>query len=297
MTDNFTSYKFLDDLITFSRAAFFLFDLLLVSFFSISIVWTVHNKQHHEKKYSKTEKLINEALFLVSDGVTVKCKSASGTLSKMYRNAKPSKMHVVPDGNYMGAYQNNVGREESREDLGITSDSFVYLYFGLIREYKGVPELISQFSELPYNDIELWVVGQPWNEKIERELSKFDEQVDDLQIVPKYIDDEDVQNYMNAADVLVLPYRDILNSGSAHLGLSFGVPVIAPKIGCIPAVFPKENKFLYDPDVKDSLKVQLEEVYNSTELKSVSSANYERALDQNWDETARKLEEVYQYSI
>jgi glycosyltransferase involved in cell wall biosynthesis len=53
--------------------------------------------------------------------------------------------------------------------------------------------------------------------------------------------------------VVVLPFRDILTSGSAILALSHGRPVIAPAMGCLPGTLPADATFLYDPDAEDAL--------------------------------------------
>ena len=58
---------------------------------------------------------------------------------------------------------------------------------------------------------------------------------------------------MRAADAAVLPFRDILTSGSAILALSHGRPVIAPAMGCLPGTLPADATFLYDPDADGAL--------------------------------------------
>jgi len=56
-----------------------------------------------------------------------------------------------------------------------------------------------------------------------------------IKVFLDFIPDNDIQIYMNAADIIVLPYLDILNSGVAILAMSFGKPVIAPRTGSIPS--------------------------------------------------------------
>ena len=293
MSDGYTGYKLIDDLITLSRAILFLFDLLLVSQLQTAIVWTVHNKRHHEGKYPQIERIVNEFGYWVTDAVIVKCGRARDELVSTYRNAKPEIMEVASDGNYISTYQNKVSEQEARSDLGIGSDTFVYLYFGIIREYKGIPELITTFRDLDLDGVELWIVGQPKTTRLGRQISDLSELSSDIHTVLEYINEERVQYYMNAADVLVLPYRDILNSGSVHLGLSFGIPIIAPKIGCIPDTVPAENDFLYDQDGPNSLAYEMSKTYERTDLDAVGEANYEHAVTQSWDKTAKRFESVY----
>lgn len=293
MSDGFSDYKLIDDLITLCRWFAFLFEILVISIIPTSIVWTVHNKHHHERNYARINKITKELMFFLSDSITVKCESAKKELISEYRAAKPEKMYVVPDGNYIPAYENEVSRSDSRSELSINEDAFVYLFFGMIREYKGIPELIAVFQNLDQPTAELWVVGKPNDAAIRMEIERQAKKADDVNTIFEYVDAGDVQYYMNAADVFVLPYRKILNSGSVHLGLSFGLPIVAPQIGCIPEVLPSENELMYSPKQGDGLSNALRDAYNSSNLDQISERNYRCATSNSWDNAAKRLIEVY----
>jgi len=249
-TDDLESQR-LNDLVSFLRAAAFLLDLFVVSLLDVRVVRTVHNKRSHEGIYPRTERIVSECVFWVADAITVKCSAAAHEIALAYRVPEADEMYVVPDGNYIEAYDNDVSRAEARADLGIEGGAFVFLFFGQIRPYKGVPELVEAFSSLDFADVELWIVGSPYNDDIETQVTAL--AADDPRIETRldFIPDDRLQYYLNAADALVLPYRKILNSGSAHLGLSFGTPIVAPEIGCLPETVPAENDFLYDPATTD----------------------------------------------
>ena len=68
------------------------------------------------------------------------------------------------------------------------------------------------------------------------------------------VPDDRMQVYLRAADAVVLPYRDVLTSGSAILAMTFGQPVIAPAIGCLPESLGSEGTILYDADAPDGLE-------------------------------------------
>jgi glycosyltransferase involved in cell wall biosynthesis len=293
MTDGLTDLKPIDDLLTCVRAVFFLLDMLIISLLPTAVVWTVHNKHHHERKYPRVERVVNELAFLVVDGISVKCENARRVLKNEYLTAKSEKMYVAPDGNYISAYQNEVSTNDARTELGIGDDKFVFLFFGLIREYKGVPELISAFQDVVKPDMELWIVGNPTSNEYQSELEMSLQSTPNTYTRFGFIESENVQHYMNAADVLVLPYRSILNSGSVHLGLSFGMPIITPQIGCIPEVVPPENTFLYDPDGSNALRNALINSYNCSNLEKISEANYQQSLEQNWSKTAGETVKMY----
>lgn len=290
-------YPPIDKAISIFRAVAFLLDLVLISLLSIAVVRTVHNKRHHGGKFRRTERLINEAVFLVADAVTVKCHAAAEIIASVYRVPTAEQLHVVPDGSYVSAYENDVSAARARADLSIPPDRFVYLFFGLIREYKGVSDLMRAFMKLDVPNAKLWIVGNPHDEKIRREVETLAGATDDVETVLEFVPAERIQYYMNASDVLVLPYRDILNSGSAHLGLSYGRPIVAPKIGCLPETLPSENRLLYDPNAEDGLREALRRAYDHPDLDSIGRANYEHAFDRNWASTATTLITVYRRAI
>ncbi len=290
-------YPPIDKAISILRAVAFLLDLVLISLLSVAVVRTVHNKRHHGGKFRRTERVINEAAFLVADAVTVKCHAAAEIIASEYRVPTADRLHVVPDGSYVSAYENDVSAAEAREALSIPPDRFVYLFFGLIREYKGVPDLVRAFGKLDVPNAKLWIVGNPHDEGIRRQVEALAIATDDVETVLEFVPAERIQYYMNASDVLVLPYRDILNSGSAHLGLSYGRPIVAPEIGCLPETLPSENRLLYDPEADDGLREALQRAHDHPDLESIGRGNYAHALDRNWESTATTLVTVYRRAM
>lgn len=291
-----TGNDLIDRIATILRAVTMLIDLVVVSLLPIAVVWTVHNERHHERKYRRIERAVNELLFSVADAVTVKCHAAIETITSMYALADPANFSVVPDGNFIPAYENEVSRETARDELSIPEDAFVCLFFGLVREYKGIPELVEAFVELDAPDVELWIVGNPHTDELQREIEALSFGVDGIETVFEFVPDDRIQYYMNAADVLALPYRNILNSGSAHLGLSYGRPVVAPTIGCLPETLPDEN-FLYDPNDPDGLERALRRAREHPDLESIGRSNYEHAVEQDWKTAATRLAGVYRLAL
>ncbi|WP_144920700.1 glycosyltransferase family 4 protein [Halorubrum salsamenti] len=280
-------------LVSFLRAAAFLIEVALVSLLGVGVVRTVHNERHHEELYPRTERVVNEFVFAVADAVTVKCTAAADAVAAAYRVPEADEMHVVPDGNFVAAYENDVSRGAARRDLGIDDDAFVVLFFGLIREYKGVPDLVEAFADLDAPDAELWLVGNPHDERIEAQIAALARSDPRIETRLEFVSDERIQYFLNAADALALPYRRILNSGTAHLGLSYGRPVIAPAIGCLPETVPPENELLYDPSDDDALAEALRRAYDHPDLESIGCANHCHARSQSWAQAAGALTDIY----
>ncbi len=64
----------------------------------------------------------------------------------------------------------------------------------------------------------------------------------------KFIPDNEIQIFLNAANVVVLPFARILTSGTANLAMSFRRPIIVPKTGCLPELVAKDSGWLFEPD-------------------------------------------------
>jgi glycosyltransferase involved in cell wall biosynthesis len=140
---------------------------------------------------------------------------------------------TVPHGHYRDVYPNTVSREDARRKLGIGPSAFVFVHVGMVRGYKNVPELIQAFREVE-GDVALVVAGEVFDEGLKRRIVAAVEGEGRALLSLKRVGDDELQDYFSAADVAVFPYRDILNSGSALMALSFDTPVLVPAIGSMP---------------------------------------------------------------
>lgn len=293
MFRRFSSITILNTIITVGRAVWFCVDLLIIKLLGVQLVWTVHNKYHHERYYLRTERVLNVVVANLVNRLTVKCETAKQTISDIYRVRDDSKIAVIPDGNYMDAYPDELEEEEARSWLDVEED-FIYLYFGKIRPYKGVGKLLRAFQSIDDPEAALWIVGNPQTEKIETNIHSLAEQDDRVRTRLEYIPDDEIQYYMNAANVLVFPYRDILNSGSVYLGLSFGKPIIAPKMGCIPSVIPEENRLIYDDSASNGITSAMLRA-KELNLEKISEKNLEKAKNYDWGSIAAMYCKIYNH--
>jgi glycosyltransferase involved in cell wall biosynthesis len=102
----------------------------------------------------------------------------------------------------------------------------VVLCFGVVRPYKGLDVLLEAFRGI---DAELWVVGRPLGESMER-LRRLAEP-GRVRFVPRYIGDRELPAYFRRADLLVLPHRRVDVSGVLFAGLAFGKPMVLSDVG------------------------------------------------------------------
>jgi len=288
-----TPFKSINHLIVVFRTVLFCLDLILVRISGTRLVWTVHNKYHHERKYYSIEKVLNIFVANIVDSIAVKCESARQTITHIYKITNKSKVHVIPDGNYSEAYPDEVDKNTARQYLNINDSPFIYLFFGLIRPYKGVDDLIDTYSSIDDDSTELWIVGNPDSKEMEQMVREMSNNNDSVHSRLNYIPTDEVQYYLNAADVLVLPYTDVLNSGTVHLGLTFGKPIIAPKIGCIPSLLSEENStLLYNQSESSGLKSSLIRGRKSP-VDLIGNANKRKSEQYEWFKSAKLYKEIY----
>jgi glycosyltransferase involved in cell wall biosynthesis len=189
-------------------------------------------------------------------------------------------------------YKNEVSKEEARSELGLDQEETVFLYFGQICPYKGVPYLIDEFTSIEAPNIRLLVVGNPMNELIEETIPKKSAIDDRITTVLEFVSDEDIQLYMNACDCVVLPYNEITTSGSAVLAISFGKPIIIPRRGCVPDQLDEKGSLIYPPDSPDGLRTALSQALDG-DLMSMGEHNEKLARQHDWEEIAETTSQVY----
>lgn len=134
----------------------------------------------------------------------------------------------------------DISRAEARRILGVPEGQEMLLFFGYIREYKGVKHLIRALPEIrkARPGIRLYIVGDFWenNKEEYEELIRSTGAGDGITLVDGYLPDDEVEPYFAAADLCVLPYESATQSGVIQIAYSFGLPVIATDVGGLPEV-------------------------------------------------------------
>jgi glycosyltransferase involved in cell wall biosynthesis len=195
------------------------------------IMWTVHNLASHERRYPRVEKWFWPAFLSRLDGFITLSESGLATARERFPELRNLPGSVVPHGHYRGEYPDDK-QTDCRQPLGIGANAKVALFFGWIRDYKNVPGLISAFRGINDPETVLCIAGRefPGSSPSVREVADGDPRIHlHLQHIPA----ENVQTFFGAADLVVLPYREILNSGTAVLALSFNKPVLVPRKGAM----------------------------------------------------------------
>ncbi|MEO8066978.1 MAG: glycosyltransferase [Flavobacteriales bacterium] len=138
-------------------------------------------------------------------------------------------------------------REEAARKLGIDPTLRTVLFFGLIRDYKGLDLLIEAFAQLG-EGYQLVIAGEPYGD-----FAPYQKMIDvhplrhRITAHARYIADTEVPAFFSAADCLVLPYKSATQSGITAIAFHFGVPVIATDVGGLAEIVEHERTGLIVP--------------------------------------------------
>lgn len=194
------------------------------------VMWTVHNLRAHDALRPRLERQFWSRLMPRVDGWMSLSRSGRDAALERFPDLAGKPGWVVPHGHYRGAYPDTVSREEARARLGVALDAPVVAFVGQVRAYKNVPALVRAARALP--GVQLLVAGRVRSPALEAEL-RAEAEGAAVRLSFGHVPDDDLQLYLRAADLVVLPFREILNSGSAVLALSFDRPVLVPRLGAL----------------------------------------------------------------
>jgi glycosyltransferase involved in cell wall biosynthesis len=264
--------------------------LLLARARKVRIVWTVHNLRSHERPHALLEKAYSTLFPRLVDGFLCLSESSRAEVLHQVPALRHKPGFVTRHGHFRDDYPVAEDPAKTRALLGISSDQRIILYVGTIRGYKNVPHLIETFRSAPLARAKLVVAGKPFEDGIGRAVRLAAEGDGNVQLLLKRLAPQEIANYLAAADLAVLPFDEILNSGSAILCLSFNLPVLVPRKGSM-----AELQSMFGDSWVRTYEGNLTPSELGEALTWASQARPERVpLEElNWDTIARKTKEAF----
>lgn len=256
-----------------------LFFYFIFRLFRYKIVYTVHNIYPHECEWWK--KFAARFLYNHSDALVVHYHQNK---SKLISLGIRTPISIIPHPNFNYNY-NKFTKESARDILGLKGHEKILLFFGAIREYKGLDDLLNAFKIVKkrFRDIKLLIVGSgKWsNFKLSISPNK------DILFINEYVFDEDIEKYFKAVDLVVYPFKRIDGSGSLLLAYNFEKPFVTTKTGGIPEEVEKYGGgILANPcDPRDLARGVCEA------LKNPPSFSKQRNI--TWQDSALKYLDIY----
>jgi beta-1,4-mannosyltransferase len=195
------------------------------------IIWTMHNFAAHEARHPRLEKWFWRRFIPRVDGAISLSATGLALALERFPRLQEVPTAVIPHGHYREQYP--AAARDARAGLGIAEQAKVVMFFGAVRAYKNVGALVRAFREVQSEKAVLYVVGNPNSEELEKRIRREAAQDGRVALEFEFVDARDVATYLSAADLVVLPYREVLNSGSALLALSCSRPVLVPDRGAM----------------------------------------------------------------
>tara|TARA_B110000459_G_scaffold179307_1_gene205220 strand:- start:33 stop:1178 length:1146 start_codon:yes stop_codon:yes gene_type:complete len=275
-----------------------LFNLLFVKIFFGKIVLTVHDVSSFSD--SSTSSIICKLIYKLTDRIIT--HNEFSKLEILNLNVSLSSLtSIVPHGNYTPFINIQYDKEKSREQLGISNNSKVLLFFGMIKKEKGLEILLSALNgvikENP--DVLLLIAGKPW----ENDFAAYQKIIDQnnlseyILLHSKFIPQEDVEHYYCVSDLVVLPYKKIYQSGVLMMTLSYERPALVSDLPPFKEIISdNDNGFLFKTENVSDLAAKLNSILENEELMKQVGAKGNELINTkyDWCEIGRLTKQVYQ---
>ena len=264
--------------------------------YGIKLIVTIHDILPFNKKFYDMN--FHAKVYSLADRIIVQAENNMIRFRELFPNLI-KKVTMIPHGNFF-EYAEIVDKRKAREHLGIDNDKFVLLFFGQIKKVKGVGVLLNAFSKIfkKYPNMQLIIAGSVWKDDFfsYQEIIDKNNMSSSVRTDIRYIPDDDVKYYYSSADVCILPYLDVYQSGVIQLSYAYKKAVIATNIGAFREVVINEKTgFLCNVNDPDDLSCAIEKAYNERKnLKDMGCEGYNYISEKySWDKIADKVYEEY----
>ncbi len=186
-----------------------------------------------------------------------------------------------------------VDRAEACRRLGLDPDIRYMLFFGLIRDYKGLDLLLRAWAAARPEGYRLIVAGEFYASR-EKYVSLIDESGlrDEVALHDRFIPDEEVRYYFSVADCLVLPYRSATQSGVTQIAYNFSLPMIVTDVGGLPEIVPDGRTGLVCAPTAEGIADALRRIREGDTLRRLRDNFAEERKRFSWSAMCDRLTEV-----
>ena len=273
--------------------------LLICRLLGVRVVMTVHNILPHEVR--SFERALFALYYRLADALILHSERNRSQLLKWLPDLNPDRLFVVPFGNYADFRDLDLSRAEARSLLELPQEGKIALFFGAIRPYKGLDLFFQAVKPVRASCREaVFVVA---GQVLRGEQADYEAQVaalgvgkEDLIVRFGYLSVADSIAYVCAADLVVLPYREIYQSGVLLFAFSFGRPVLATRVGSFPETVEEgKSGWLVDREDPEGLQQALIRLLQDPAGLELAGAHARQQAETlyGWPDIARKTVEVY----
>ena len=216
------------------------------------LVWSLHNKMPPDCKHKWIHQKVRKWLAQKADRLLIDCESAIDDVSAFF-DVSSAKFRVWPHPGYPPQLIPRAAAIEAinhRYKVQIKIQDRIFLMFGHISSYKQIDNVCKIFKGEPIHK-KLLVVGPVKKGQMAyyKKVRKMSWQQENIILIPQFIKENHVPEFMNAADYLVFNYRDVLTSGGVPLAKSYDKTILLPKKGCLTEMNGENLKFFKSQDL------------------------------------------------
>ncbi|RDH81209.1 MAG: glycosyl transferase [endosymbiont of Galathealinum brachiosum] len=265
--------------------------------FGFKVVVTAHDVESFAVKRggSRAKKILQSVDKVIAHNEVSKCELVAEVL------LSEDSTCIIPHGHYLDSIGILPDKTLAREKLGLSVDDKVLLFFGQIKKVKGLDILLKSLPRVIkiHPDLKLVIAGKVWKD----DFSIYKKLISDNKLENyvishiRYISDSDVANYYLSADLVVLPYRKIYQSGVLLMAMSYGVPVLASDIlGMTEIVQDGNNGFLFVSEDVNNMSMRLKKILmNPKDLTKMGVAGHKTVVtEHDWSQIGSMTCKVYE---
>lgn len=237
------------------------------------------------------DKIFTKYYVGANDGFIVMSRSVGDDL-RQFTKTKP--FRFVPHPIY-DIYGKLTSRDEALEFLGLEKTSRYLLFFGFIRDYKGLDLLLDAMADerLRQMNLKLIVAGEFYGneETYQEQISRLGIE-NQLVMRTEYIANEDVRHYFGAADLVVQPYRSATQSGISQMAYHFEKPMVVTKVGGLPEIVPHGKAGHVVPVDAKAIADAIFDFFENKEMEALTAGIREEKKRFSWQNLVAAMEEV-----
>lgn len=255
------------------------------------VICQIDNVEPHE--HHIVDKPFNRYYLRSVDGFIYMSEQVHSEL-KAYTSA-PAHFSPHPMFEHFGA---RVDRTEACERLGLDKKVRYAMFFGLIRDYKGLDTLLDAWRKFRRDGYKLLIAGEFYasRDKYMEQIKRLGLQ-DDIVLHDFFVADSDVRYYFSAADCVVLPYKTATQSGVTQICYNFCTPVIVTRVGGLAEIVPDGKVgFVCEPSA-EGVRNAIERIYEGDTLERFKENMFEERKRFSWQAMCDSIEELYKELI
>lgn len=226
------------------------------------VISILDNVIPHEQRFF--DKPFTRYFLSGNDGFITMCTEVENDLLS-FDTDKP---HIIKNHPLYSHFGEKLERGEAERRLGLKPGMKNILFFGLIRQYKGLDILLEAFKNLD-DSYQLIIAGEPYGsfEPYQKLIDESGAQ-DRIKVFPQYIKDSEVKDYFSAADVTVLPYRSATQSGISSVSYHFEVPMIVTAVGGLKeTIGDRGTGIVAEAVTPESIRSEIERYFSDSSVK------------------------------